>query len=163
MVVYSTSGLGVAIRRLDLKDRSWLAAKIAGLQNEHSERVDYRWHDGTAGVLLRREDYSEREVYLLLLSRMPQPAVIGLVGSFHTDGSFLFGESFSNTVVSLTDSRNPEQLLLPTADVEFIVVDKRELRDSERRQFEEFDLWFEARTAARPLVSAWKRRHAPAH
>jgi len=162
IVVYSISGLGVAVRRLDLKDRFWLAAKISRLQNEHSASVDYRWQDGPAGVLLLREDYSEREVYQLLFSRIPQPAVIGLVGSFWTESFNLFGAGFSNKVVCLTDSRHPEQLLRPTADVEFIVVDKRELRDSEVSQFEGFDPWFEARIATRPLVIAFKKRDTPA-
>jgi hypothetical protein len=155
--VYLLAGLGPALRRLEPEKRSWLGARIARLQREHAMTVDYRWLDGQVGVLPIHEDYTRREIYQFLLSRLPQATVIGFLGSPNAEGSFVFGPGFQNKVISLIDLRVPNQTLEPPAEVQYIVVDEVDLEGGDARAFDGFDRWLEVTDRGKPLVTAFRR------
>jgi len=158
--MYGVSGLGSTLRRLDLRDRNWVASKITRLQADHSFQADYRWHDGTAGSLTVREDYTRREFYELVFSRLKQPSVVGLIGSFNTEGYYAFGPDYSNRVVSLIDSRAPEQIIKPAPEVGFIIVELQELAGLDRAMLPEFETWLEVTRSGKPVFLVLKRRAA---
>lgn len=155
--MYGISGSGRAVRRLDLAERSWVAARIARLQRDHFVQVDYRWQDGAAGSLRVREDYTRREFYQLLFSRLREPAVVGLIGSFNAEGFYAFGPAHSNRVVSLVDSRAPNLQIKPPPQVEFIVAELEEIWGLDAEALRDFDLWLEVTRAGKAVFAVFRR------
>lgn len=156
--MYGVSGSGQAVRRLDLAGRSWMAARIASLQRNHFLQVEYRWRDEAASSLRVREDYTRRELYQLLFSRLREPAVVGLIGSFNAEGFYAFGPKYSNRVVSLVDSRVPNQQMKPPPQVEFIIAELQEIEGLDAEVLRDFDLWLEVTKAGKPVFAVFKRR-----
>jgi len=156
--LYSVSGAGNAIRRLDLAERSTALAAISRLQNDHSMRVDYRWWDGKAGSLKLREDFTRRQTFQFMFTRLQQPTTIAFAGSFNTEAFYLFGEGFSNRVFSLVDSRKRPALLTPPPEIQYVVVDEVDFSAPAKKVLDEFELWLEITQASQPFFTVFKRR-----
>ena len=156
--LYSFAGAGNAIWRLDLAERSPVHATIARLQNDHSLTVDYRWWDGRTGSLKLREDFTRRQIYEFMFTRMTQPTAIAFAGSFNTEAFYLFGEGFSNRVSSLVDSRKQQTLLPPPSGTQYVVLDESDFTTSERTLFNDFEAWLEVRQEGKPFFFVFKKR-----
>jgi hypothetical protein len=158
IVIYSTYGFGLAIRRLDWSGRSRLAARIASLQRDHGLDVEYQWQGEASANLRLREDYTRREVYQLFFSRVTQPVTVGFVAPFFGEGYYAFGSSLSNKVYSLADSRRPEQVRQPPPDVKYVlVVDYTAATNLAAGVLADFRPWFEARSSGVPFFTAYRR------
>jgi len=154
--MYCTAGLGIAFRRLKTDDRFGLAKKITSLQRDRSMAVEYRWQEGPPVSIRLREEFTHRELHQLFLSRIPEPAVIGMNGRCIAESYDLFGQGYSNRVVSLADTRTPHRLLMPLA-VDYIVLEEPAPAPIDAQTSAQFDLFFEAKDSGRTILTVLKR------
>lgn len=112
--------IGTAARRLDavLPLPGW----VVRLQNAHQQTVQIELPGQPRESLLVKEDYTRREIYERMWRELPQPTVVGMVGNYDSEFYYLFGCGFVNRVVSLRDTRVPDALLAPPADLQILVL-----------------------------------------
>jgi hypothetical protein len=83
--------------------------------------VECQWDNETPQKALIHEPYNSREIALLFLRRARHPAVIAFAGGVCSDAYYFFGPDLSNQIAPLVDIRNPEQLLEPPANANYLV------------------------------------------
>jgi hypothetical protein len=157
--MYCTAGLGIAFRRLNTDERFGLARKLTHLQRDRSRAIEYRWQEGPPVSIRLREEFTHREIHQLFLSRIPEPAVIGMNGRCNAESYYLFGRGYSNRVVSLVDTRAPHRLLMPLP-VDYIVLEEPAPAPIDAQTSAMFDLFFEAKHKGKPVLSVLKRNTA---
>jgi hypothetical protein len=146
---------GAIVRRTG--DTSWIGQQIAKLQRNHTVVADCRWSDRPPEKLVMREDYSNREAYLLLLSRIPSPTTFGSVNCFNSEDVYLFGPNFTNRVICLRDSKDPDHALPIPPEVEYLVSDMTDFADLDYAAHG-FAVWFEMTLkGAKPSLIVLKR------
>ena len=137
-------------------DRSLLEAKISKLQNNHALLLDYRWNDSDLQSLVVREDWSIREVYQLLLTRIPPGSACAFLGGFNSEELHLFGRDFSNKVFSLRDYRAADRLLPVPPEVDYIISETGAFGGLDY-QAAGFTPWFEVWNQGKPTFTALRR------
>ncbi len=157
--MYCTAGLGIAFRRLNTDDRFGLAKKLTNLQRDRSRAIEYRWQEGPPVSIRLREEFTHREIHQLFLSRIPEPAVFGMNGRVAAESYYLFGQGYSNRVVSLVDTRTPHRLLMPLS-VDYIVLEEPAPAPIDAQTSAQFDLFFEAKHLGKPILTVLKRNPA---
>jgi hypothetical protein len=84
-------------------------------------KVECRWGNEAPRQALIHEPYNGRETALLFLQRARHPAVIAFAGSFESQAYGFFGPDFSNRILPLVDCREPDRLLDPPANADYLV------------------------------------------
>ncbi len=101
------------------------------------------WSDRPPETVLVRDIFTNRELFELVLARIPQPATFGSVSDDRSDDIFLFGSHFQNRVVCLRDSKDPAHTLPVPADVEYLVSESGDFADLDYRAAG-FSPWFKS-------------------
>jgi len=83
--------------------------------------VECQWENEAPQKAIIHEPYSSREIALMFLQKATHPAVIGFAGGSLSDAYYFFGPDLSNRIVSLVDVRQPEQLLDPPTNADYLV------------------------------------------
>jgi hypothetical protein len=83
--------------------------------------VEYQWGDEAPQKAMIYEPYSSREIALMFLQKARHPAVVGFAGGVLSDAYYFFGPDLSNRIVPLVDFRQPEQLLEPPANADYLI------------------------------------------
>jgi hypothetical protein len=120
-VMFLTYDLSMVGRRLGGADGNILFRMITRLEKNHSVTFEYQWQDRAPQKLQVHEDYTTREICQEFLEGITQPTVIGFVGGVNSDARWLFGRGWRNKIIPLVDDRNPDKLLEPPKDVEYLV------------------------------------------
>lgn len=89
--------------------------------NDHSSWVEYTTEDGGRRDLQLKEDYTQREILLALMKSIPPGSIIAFSGDVNFESYYLFGRRFENQLIPLCDCRNPDQLLEPGPEVQYLV------------------------------------------
>ena len=159
LAIYTTYGFGLALRRAGIPNPGWLAAKIMSLQRDHSQEIEYQWEGETPGILLVREGYTYREIYQLFFSRLTGPATVGYASPFWGEGYYAFGNGLSNKVVSLSDSRQPERIVVPPPEVDYLMVaGYGEIPPIDASVLQGFQRLFQASSGGKPIFIVFSRR-----
>jgi hypothetical protein len=126
MVIFSslfflTFDSGMMARRFASFDNNRFLKKLTEFGRQHSFKVEYQWMNESPQGLVIREDYSARQIQQKFLERVDHAAVIAFVGTVDSGAYYLFGRDFSNKLILLADSRNPDQLLTPPGNAKYLV------------------------------------------
>jgi hypothetical protein len=95
--------------------------------------VECQWGEEAPQKALIHEIYNGRETALLFLQRARHPAVIAFAGSFESQAYYFFGPDLSNRILPLVDCRNPERLLDPPANADYLVFAQNAEIDPEKQ------------------------------
>jgi hypothetical protein len=83
--------------------------------------VECQWGNEAPQKALIYEPYSSREIALMFLQKARHPAVVGFAGGMVSDAYYFFGPDLSNRIVPLVDAQQPEQLLEPPTNTDYLV------------------------------------------
>ncbi|HUC84218.1 MAG TPA: hypothetical protein VL970_03420, partial [Candidatus Acidoferrales bacterium] len=83
--------------------------------------VECQWENEAPQNVFLYEPYSSREIALMFLQRAKRPAVVAFAGGTTSDAYYFFGPDLSNRVISLVDAQEPEQLLEPPTNADYLV------------------------------------------
>jgi hypothetical protein len=108
--------------------------------------VECQWENEASQKALLYEQYNSREIALMFLQRARHPAVIAFAGSYHSGAYCFFGSDLSNRIVPLVDIRQPDQLLEPPTNADYLVFAPNAWIDPVKE-----DLWA-ARYGYRPFL-----------
>jgi hypothetical protein len=160
LLAYSVFGFSLAARRLAASEPSGLTALLARLQRSHGRTVEWQWPNAPAGSQEIKEGYTRREIVRALLQRLPQPTTFGLIGNPNAEGYYLFGDRFQNKVVSLQDARGEDQFVVPSRDVQYVVLEEFDPARIPPGILREFDLFVKVVDDGQPLLVVFQRSPA---
>jgi hypothetical protein len=111
-----------ANKRVSKLEGSGLVQKFFPKIGKHqSWEVECQWENEAPQKAIIYEPFSSREIALMFLQKARHPAVVGFAGGVFSDAYYFFGPDLSNRIVPLVDFRQPEQLLEPPAQADYLV------------------------------------------
>jgi hypothetical protein len=127
LIITATIFLRIDVKRhLGWKTDNMVLLAIFNQSKGHEITIDYEWAGNELQKISVDESHVDRALYSTFLSGINKPSVIGFVSCANSLSSlyYLFGNDFSNRIIPLTDTRNPDMIQSPTNDTEYVVINE---------------------------------------
>ena len=156
-LIFGALDLSLVGRRLEGAENKPVFRQIYRWTNPHTMLVQCQCRTETPWTLVVREDYTSREILQNILDRIPQPCAIGFISAENFESYYLFGRALKNRVVPLVDARNPDQILEPPSDLNYIVIEDCNAQSRKWAAQRNFTPFFEVTRDGTCLMAAFER------